>query len=264
MLRHESGFHPRRPAGHSVRLKLISCEVLYREMCAAAARAPHQVDVEFLPKGLHDLGSARMLERLQAAIDAVPHPHYDAVILGYALCGNGVAGLRARQVPIVIPRAHDCITLFMGSRERYLEYFTSHPGVYFKTTGWLERGDDPEGQIQLFGPTRLGMNAGFDDLVKRYGEENARYIWHELTHNYRQITFIEMGVEPDSRFELQAREQADRRGWKFEIEGGDLTLFQRLVAGDWDPADFLTVPPGHVIRATYGDDIVAAAPVPDE
>ena len=42
------------------RLKLIACEVLYREMCDAVARSPHQVDVEFLPKGLHDLGGAAM------------------------------------------------------------------------------------------------------------------------------------------------------------------------------------------------------------
>jgi len=34
-----------------VRLKLISCEVLYREMCAAAARSPHQVDVEWAGAG---------------------------------------------------------------------------------------------------------------------------------------------------------------------------------------------------------------------
>ena len=39
-----------------MKLKLIACEVLSREMWFAAARAPHQVDVEFLPKGLHDLG----------------------------------------------------------------------------------------------------------------------------------------------------------------------------------------------------------------
>jgi len=41
-----------------VRLKLISCEIFYREMCAAVARSPHLVDIEFLPKGLHDIGSA--------------------------------------------------------------------------------------------------------------------------------------------------------------------------------------------------------------
>ena len=62
------------------------------------------------------------------------------MLFGYGLCGMGLVGLTARPKPVVIPRAHDCITLFLGSRERYLEYFNAHPGVYFKTTGWIERG----------------------------------------------------------------------------------------------------------------------------
>ena len=40
-----------------MQLKLIACEIFYREMCAAVARSPNQVDVEFLPKGLHDIGA---------------------------------------------------------------------------------------------------------------------------------------------------------------------------------------------------------------
>ncbi len=36
-------------------LKLISCEIFFREMEAAAARSRHRIDLTFLPKGLHDL-----------------------------------------------------------------------------------------------------------------------------------------------------------------------------------------------------------------
>jgi hypothetical protein len=211
-----------------VRLKAISCEILYREMCAAVARSPHQVDLEFLPKRLHDLGSAGMLRRLQAALDAVDESRYEAVTLGYALCGNGTAGLAARSLPVVLPRAHDCITLFLGSKERYLQYFDSHPGVYFKTTGWIERAQDLE---------QIGA---------------------DLTSNYSQLTFIEMGVEPDDRFERETREQAARRGWAFEKVRGDLSLIQRLVDARWDAGDFLVVPPGWRVVARYDDGIIAA------
>ncbi|MDZ7619481.1 MAG: DUF1638 domain-containing protein, partial [Patescibacteria group bacterium] len=117
------------------RLKLIACEILYREFCAAVARSTHRVDLEFLPKGLHDMGAAGMNERISARLAEVDESVYDAVLLGYALCSNGLVGLTARTVPLVVPRAHDCITLFLGSKERYLEYFRAHPGVYFKTSG---------------------------------------------------------------------------------------------------------------------------------
>src|SRR5271169_4196374 len=117
-----------------MRLKLISCEVFTRELCDTAARSVHQVDLAFLPKGLHDIGCAGMLSRLQAAVDAVEAPQYDAILLGYGLCNNGIAGLTARTLPIVVPRAHDCMTLFFGSRDRYEDYFRKNPGTYFLTT----------------------------------------------------------------------------------------------------------------------------------
>ena len=123
-----------------MRLKLITCEIFYREFCSVMARSPNTVDMEFLPKRLHDIGVEGMRTRLQAALDCVDDPRYEAVLMGYALCNNGVVGLTAGKYPLVIPRAHDCITLFLGSAERYLEYFNNHPGVYFETTGWIERG----------------------------------------------------------------------------------------------------------------------------
>ena len=227
-----------------MRLKLISCEVLYREMCAAVARSPHQVDLEFLPKGLHDLGGPAMRARLQEAADRVDATQYEAVLLGYALCGNGVAGLVSRTLPLVIPRAHDCIALLMGGRDRYRIYFENHPGVFFRSTGWLERGQDLD-QAAL--------------LIARYGEDNGRYLIEQFNgyqRNYRKLAYIATGLEPDGSFERQAREEAARHGWQFETIRGDLRLFERLVAGDWDDNDFLVVPPGWRVKPTYDGGII--------
>lgn len=244
-----------------MRLKLIACEIFYREMCAAAARSVNQIDLEFLPKGLHDLGSAEMLARLQACVNQVDGARYEAVLLGYALCGTGLAGLRARERPLVVPRAHDCITLFLGSKERYLEYFNSHPGVYFKTTGWIERGSELTQLDQTAIRRKMGIGQSYEELAVRYGEENAKFLWEEIgnyTRNYGQYTFIEMGVEPDDRFERLAREQAAERGWKFEKVRGDMGLIQRLADGPWEEGEFLVVPPGGRVAATYDERIVGA------
>ncbi len=233
-----------------MRLKLIACEVLYREVCAAVARSVNQIDLEFLPKGLHDHGSSTMRAGLQEAVDRVDGASYDAVTLGYARCGNGLAGLVARSVPLVIPRAHDCITLFLGTRERYLDYFQSHPGVYFKTSGWIERGQSLDQQMSL----------SYEHLVERYGEENARYLHQELTKHYRQFTFIEMGIEPDNRFEEQARAEAASRGWEFEKIRGDMGLIQRLADGPWGEHEFLVVPAGSRVVVREDDAILGAEP----
>jgi hypothetical protein len=243
-----------------MRLRLISCEIFYREICTAVSRSSNTIDIEFLPKGLHDIGSEGMRKCLQAAADLVDGQRYSAVLLGYGLCNNGTAGLTARSVPLVLPRAHDCIALFFGSKERYLSYFEAHPGVFFKTTGWIERGTDTGELSQLSIQRRSGMDSNYDDLVARYGEENAKYLWEELCNyskHYRQLTFIEMGIEPDDSFERQAREEAARRGWAFDKVRGDLSLIQRLVDGVWDNHEFLVLKPGERVVARYDDGIIA-------
>lgn len=247
-----------------MRYKLVSCEVLFREMCYAIARSPNIVDLEFLPKGLHDIGSKGMQSRLQAALDKVDESRYDAILLGYGLCNNGLVGLTARTIPLVLPRAHDCITLFLGSKERYLEYFNARPGVYFKTTGWMERGENPGELRQLSIQRQTGMDYRLEELIAKYGEENGRYIYETLcndTRNYQQFTFIEMGIEPDDSYERRTREDAEKRGWAFEKVRGDMGLIQRLVDGIWKEDEFLVVPPGHRIVANYDEKIIAAEKV---
>ena len=246
-----------------MRLKLIACEVFYREMCAAVVRSPNVVDIEFLPQGLHDIGAAGMRARIQEALDRVQTTHFDAVALGYGLCNNGLAGLTARDVPLVLPKAHDCITLFLGSTPRYLEYFNANPGVYFKTTGWLERGQKSGELSQLSVAKQSGLNQTYGELVAKYGEDNARYLYEMLgddKHNYSQFTFIEMGVEPDNRFEHSVEVDAKQRGWRYEKVRGDMGMIQRLVDGAWDESEFLVVPPGHQIVPRYDGQIVAAEP----
>lgn len=180
----------------------------------------------------------------------------DAIVLGYGLCGNGLAGLEARTIPLVLPKAHDCITLLMGSRRRFAEYFREHPGVYYRSVGWVERGAD------LLPLVRESTGYGFtiDALIDRYGEDNGRYLYEELTRyrqSYTGLTFIESGLEPDRRFEDRARAEAADRGWTFEKLPGDLSLFRRLLAGDWDEHDFLIIRPGRRIVASHDERIVS-------
>lgn len=242
-----------------MKLMLISCEVFYREMCAAVARSKNRVDVTFMPKGLHDLPSGQMRSRLQEAIDGIDSEQYEAIVLGYGLCSNGLHHVQAGKIPLVLPRAHDCMTLFMGSRHQYKQYVEDHPDVYFLTSGWIERGEVTGELKQLSLGHTMGMDMTYDELLARYGEDNADYLYETLCNtekNHRQITFIEMGIEPDDRFEREAQEQAQQRALRYEKVPGDMSLIQRLVDGDWDENDFLVVPPGQRVKAKYEEPIV--------
>jgi hypothetical protein len=246
------------------KFKFLGCEILYREACYLAATGPEMVDVEFLRKGLHDLPRADMKTKIQAAIDAVdPAAGYEAVLLGYARCNDGLVGATARDIPLVIPRAHDCITLFFGSRLAYRSYFDAHPGTYYMTTGWAERniGDDGDygkpayGQEGVMG--KLGLADSYEVMVEKYGKENADFIaatigdWRK---NYDRFLYLPMGVADETDIIEDTRRNAAERNWKFEIRPGDLSLMRRLFAGTWD-GDFLVVPPGGRIIAR-NDELV--------
>lgn len=241
-----------------MKFKLISCEVLFREMCAASASSPHQIDLEFLPKGLHDLPTELMLERIQAVIDQADEQSYDAILLGYGLCNNGLVGIRAKTTQLILPRGHDCMTLFFGSRQRYQTYFDANPGTFFRTSGWLER-DELEGELkQLSIGHACGMDMSYEQLVAEYGEDNAEYLYETLCNtakNYSQLTYINMGIEP-AEFAERARHEAQNRDFSFENVDGDMSLITCLLHGEWDSADFLNISPGQTIQPSYDDAIV--------
>ena len=148
----------------------------------------------------------------------------------------------------------------MGSRHRYEEYFGENPGVFFRSTGWLERGRD----IQQAYHDRAGGGYGPGELIDRYGEENGRYLYAEFTRYqsaYKKLTYIQTGLEPDGSHEAAARAEAAARGWEFSKIEGSLTLFRRLLAGDWGKEDFLVVRPGWRVCVRYDDQVIAAEEV---
>jgi len=243
--------------------KLISCAVFYREMSYAISQSPHQIEVEFLPKGLHTNKSVTMSERIQERIDAADESESDAILVGYALCNNGIAGICARNKPLVLPRAHDCISIFLGGRKQYQEFFNENPGVYYKTSGWIEQraeDSDNDGQPVQHIP---GLDLNYASLIEKYGEENARYLYEELTQykkHYNTLTYIQMGVEPDARFEKQSRGDAEKEGWKFRKVNGDISFIQRFVNGEWNEEEFLVVQPGYKVAANFKENIIEAVP----
>ncbi len=243
-----------------MRLKVIACEIVFREVAYLAAKSTNIMDLAFMPKGLHDIETPRMLERIQAEVDRTEPETVETIALAYGLCNNGIVGLEAKEVPIVVPRAHDCITFFFGSKKRYKDYFFAHPGTYFRTTGWSERKStaEIEGKIK----SQLGLDRTFEEYKQKYGEEAARYITEFIgswKKNYSRLCYIAMGIAEHLSYDEKARGEAEEKGWQFECRQGDIGLLQRLLNGPpWDQEHFLILKPGETLIATNKDDIIAA------
>jgi len=244
-----------------VKLKIIACDVLYREVCHAIAHSSHASDVTFVPFGLHDTPSV-LRERLQEETDRAGEGDFDAVLLAYALCSRGTADLVARRIPLVLPRAHDCITLLLGSRARYSEEFGAHPGTYYYSAGWLEHRKDGEVRQGYISETEESeTDARFREYCEKYGEDNARYLMEQEAQwmaHYNRIAFIDIGLGDVESYRKTASGLAQDRGWQFAEIPGDRRLIDRLIAGDWDD-DFLVVQPGQRVVEAFDERIVNTA-----
>lgn len=243
-----------------LRLKVIACDVLNREVSYLGSLSQCYVDTTFLHQGLHNTPD-KLRSMLQEEIDKVnegfPYnyfntvPHYDYIVLGYGLCSNGIAGITSEKIPLVIPRGHDCITLLLGSKEHYKEYFEQNPGTYWYTIGWTERSCQP-------GEDRY--NRLFRDYVERYGEENAEFLMsmeQSWFTDYKNAAYINWGCLKTSAFcKEYTKKSAEFLNWTYSELEGDESLMKRLLNGEFNEDEVLIVPPGRKVAPSYNDEII--------
>jgi hypothetical protein len=239
----------------------LTCSALARSVYAAAASAAPAISVRLFDQGLHN-APKNLRARLQAAVDAVQPGECDAILLAYGICGTSTLGLTARQTPLVLARAHDCITLYLGSKARYQAEFDAEPGTYWYSQDYLER--NPSSSAVALGAASIQVSeALYEQYVQKYGKDNADYLMEvmgEWGRHYQRAVFIDTGFARESEFERLAQEQAQQRGWRFERKTGDSRLITMLLNGEWHDAEFLVVPPHHQIAQTSDSRLIQTVP----
>ena len=229
-----------------MRLQFITCKVLQREAYYCAARSKNVVDVVLMEQGLHDEPDRLRTEvrkALENTHDIQKRP-YDASLLGYGLCSNGIVGLSA-EIPIVVPRGHDCITLLLGSKDKYKEYFDSHRGIYWYSPGWIESGKQPSEER---------YDKLLEEYKEKYGDDNAQYLMEveqSWMKEYDWATFIDWGLTDSSEYKNYTKRCAEYLHWNYDELRGSPVLMQKLIDGDWHESEFLVVKPGQKI----GEDL---------
>ncbi len=226
-----------------MRLQFITCKVMQKEAYFCAARSRNVVDVVLMEQGLHD-EPQRLRSEVQKALDNtcdIQGRPYDASLLGYGLCSNGIVGLSAK-IPVVVPRGHDCITLLLGSKDRYQQYFDSHRGVYWYSAGWIESGKQPsEERYQTL----------LREYKAKYGDENAQYLMEVeqgWIKEYNWAAYIDWGLVDSDQYRNYTKRCAEFLNWNYDELQGDPGLMQKFVDGQWDDGEFLVVKPGQQIK----------------
>lgn len=239
-----------------MKLYVIACDVLYRECSKAAAESKHVVTLSFHPLGMHDKPN-ELRAVLQDEINNASGGKYDYILLAYGLCSRVTAGLTSTDTPLVIPRAHDCITLLLGSKEAYQKEFEQNPGTYYYSCGWIERRGD--GNVSQ-GVERLAEEK-FREYVEKYGEENAKYLFEvesQWLANYNRTALIDMGMGDIEQHRAFTKNIAEENSWKYDEIKGDTRLVDNLINGVWPSDRFLVVKPGQKTVEDVNDGIISA------
>lgn len=242
----------RSPDQPACRIAIVTCAVLEREMRHFADRAGGAVHLAVLEQGLHDEPD-KLRAELQATVRRVETEQaVDAIVLGYGLCSRGIEGVHTTRAKLVVPRAHDCITLLLGCKDRYAQYVAEHPGTYWYSVGWNDR-------------TLMPGQKRYDTLYAKYrdqfGEDNAAFLMESEQHwftTYNRATFVDLTIGETDAAKRFTQQCADWLNWDYDEQQGDPVLIQDLIAGRWDEQRYCVLGPGQTVRMTADARVIEA------
>lgn len=220
---------------------VLACDVFLDELSRFGGPDGQWAAVRTLEMGLHD-----QPELLRGEVQSVIHqlednPQIETILLLYGVCGNGLIGVRSNRCRLVIPRAHDCISILMGSPEAHQAVLKENPGVYFYSPGWVRGrrvpGPDRDSYIREFYGQRYPDD---EELVEDLLEADRETYMHHNCAAYVDVT-------GNGGAESYCRNCARDLGWQYRRLDSDPALVEDFFAGNWEADRFLVLAPGETV-----------------
>lgn len=234
------------------RVAVVTCAVLELEIAQLARQCPNVINIVYVEQGLHN-EPPKLRVRLQETIDQLEaQTDAQVIVLGYGLCSRGIEGVHTQRCQLVVARAHDCITLLLGSKERYAQYVKDHPGTYWYSPGWNKH-HTPPGKERY---ERL-----YRQYVEKFGEDDAEYLMGCEQHwfsTYDRATYVHLSIGATDQDKQYTRDCADWLKWNYDEQAGDPALLKALMTGAWDEDRFVVLQPRQTIRLTSDERIFEA------
>lgn len=216
----------KQPEVFNIKAIICACRTIEDEIDYVVAENKIEFPVIYLEPGLHEKPD-RLRSALQQTIDGISNVDY--ILFAYALCGNGLLGLKSRKATLVLPKYHDCLAMLLGSDERYRANLGAKMGAMFLTRGWMEH----------FNPKRKF----YDEVAAKLGSEKALRYAKIVLANYKRLALIETeAYDREAAFQEMA-EQAQFFELQTHRLQGTLDVLRKLVNGQWDEK-FQVIPPG--------------------
>lgn len=210
----------------------IVCRMMESEALAALRDTGKDPEVIWLEKRLHDRPET-LRSALQEAMDKAEGEFApERVLLGYGFCGNAMAGLRTGSYTLILPRIDDCVTLFIGSRERKAA-LEGGVGTLFQTSCWSD--------------SDKTLLAQRDALLEQYDEEDALDIFEAMYGHYGRIGVLDTRCYPLEPVLEETRRIAAELGFEHRVYDASNEYLRTLLTGPWDEKRFVVKGPGEIV-----------------
>jgi hypothetical protein len=201
---------------------IVACRTLAPELELVMRRRSVDMPVSYVESGKH-VWPDKLRDCIQESVDSVPAER--TILLVFGFCGNSMVGIKSRSHTLVMPRAADCIPLFLGSRKTREEY-----GIYtyFYTKGYLE--------------SEANIVKDYERILEKYGEKRSLRVVREMMKHYKNIAVVDTGAFNPGELAEEVAPVAELIAIPVTVVPGNLRLIDALLTGDWRDDEFLIIP----------------------
>ena len=193
-----------------MKIGVVACRIMERELDKVLSRIEDIAEVIYLEEGKH-VYPEKLKESVVQQINEIKD-RVDVIFLGYGDC-QSLKGIEDEfDIPIVHPRADDCIGILL-TPDGYAEEVAKEAGTWFMTPGWAELGK--EMIYKAMHLDRLGID-----------KETADELAQELFAGYSRGLYIDTGVGDNEYFLEKARESCELFNIRLETVVAKSTILE--------------------------------------
>ncbi|GEM_PF-53130 len=230
---------------------LLACDVFQEEL-EAMEDLPPFVQLVWLPMGLHDR-PAELRSRAQEELDRLDaDPNVEEILMLYGLCGGGITHIKTQTTDLLIPRAHDCIALLLGSNQRHQNIQKQNPGTYFYAPGWIRERRVPGPDREAWFRKEFGKKYEDEDLIEDLIEADQESFGH-----YNTALFIQTAAAKEE--EAYCQTCAEHLGWRFQVEKADPEWLRSFFHGPYPEELFVRLSPGETLELSADEHVFRVA-----
>lgn len=207
---------------------VVACKVFEPELKALGI---NDAQVVYIEQNLHREPDSLQKMLAETICHLEDQAWFDTVVLLYGYCGGGMEGLRSNRLRLIIPLAHDCVPVLVGTKKDQDSNIIS-ADFFYLSPGWIDHGLTPYSEYFV--------------SCEKYGHEDALWISREMLKSYSSVMLVENLARLSKRHRRYAREMARMFELDYRECQGESDWLVRLLEGQ-ESDEVAVIEPGTVI-----------------